>query len=361
MAKSTGKHIVEEQKSGETAKTGKKRIGLRVLIAVLCVLGLLIGGGVFFINSKLNRMQRVTAAQSTPPAEEIVSTSGNAAKLDLEKLEERESAGEIPTDDIFRDKDIVNILLIGTDMKIPGTKDPGRADAVVICSLNRATGNVKLVGFERTIGMPVPDKEDEILSYIFQYGGGPFMQESVSNVFRVDLTGYVLVPYESFAAAVDAIGGIDVELDVSEVYNIGRNLGNDPIKDTLAPGMNHLNGKATYSYCRLRDADDDWVRQSRVRNALQAVFNKLKGLSFKELNKMADDVLPYIETNLTNSQITSLMLSAPKFANTKVTQLMVPERDKIWYYQTGRGAYMLGCDYTECAKNIREFLYGTAG
>ena len=353
MEKKGGRHVREE----EPRQPKKKHTGLVVLIVVLCLLLAIALGAVLFVNGKLNRMQRAPAA-AVPAEEAIVSTAGNEAKLDLDKLEQRESGSEIPTDDIFQSKDVVNILLLGTDMTIPGTQAPGRCDAVVICSLNRSTGDVKLVGFERTIGMPVPGKEDEILSYIFQYGGGPFMQQSVSEIFRVDLAGYVLVPYESFAAVIDAIGGVDIELDQSEVYNISRNIVGDPIVETLKPGLNHLNGRATYSYCRLRAADDDWHRQGRVRNAVQAIVSKLKKLGIKDLNQMADDVLPLIETNLTNSQITSLMLSAPKFANAKVSQLMVPDKDSIWYYQTGRGAYMLGCDYSVCAKDIREFLYG---
>ena len=353
MEKRGGRHVRPEA----PRQPGKKRTGLTVLIVILCLLLAIALGAVLFVGGKLNRLQRAPAA-AAPAEEAIVSTAGNEAGLNLEKLEQRESGSEIPTDDIFQSKDVVNILLLGTDMKIPGTQDPGRCDAVVVCSLNRSTGDVKLVGFERTIGMPVPGKEDEILSYIFQYGGGPFMQQSVSDIFRLDLAGYVHIPYETFAAVIDAIGGVDIELDQSEVYHIGRNIVGDPLADTLKPGLNHLNGRATYSYCRLRAADDDWYRQGRVRNAVQAIVSKLKKLSISDLNKMADDVLPLIETNLTNAQITSLMLSAPKFASAKVTQLMVPERDSIWYYQTGRGAYMLGCDYGVCAKNIREFLYG---
>ena len=355
MSVEKGRHVLRNTEREEPVRPRKKRIWLRILIGVLCVLLLIVGGAALFVNAKLNRMQRTSAGAPTPAPEAIVSTSGNEAKIKIDELEQRDSASEIPTDDIFKDKDVVNILLIGTDMKIPGTGDPGRADGVVICSLNHATGEVKLVGFERTIGMPVPDKEDEILSYIFQYGGGPFMQESVSKVFRVDLDGYVHIPYETFPAVIDAIGGIDIKLDQSEVYRLKRNV---KVTEDLEPGMNHLGGYAAYILCHTRESDDDWARQGRVRNVIQAVFKQAKNLSLSDMNRIADEVLPLVDTNLTNSQIASLILFAPKFTDATVSQLMVPERDSIWYYQTGRGAYMLGCDYSVCAKNIREFLYG---
>ena len=71
-----------------------------------------------------------------------------------------------------------------------------------------------------------------------------------------------------------------------------------------------------------------------------------------------NEVLPLIETDLTNAQLTSLMMSAPKFVNATVTQLMEPAKDKTWSYQTGRGAFMIGCDFKECAAEIQEFIYG---
>ena len=52
------------------------------------------------------------------------------------------------------------------------------------------------------------------------------------------------------------------------------------------------------------------------------------------------------------------MMSAPKFVNATLTQLMEPDREKTWSYQTGRGAFMIGCDFKECAAEIREFIYG---
>ncbi len=352
MSGKEGRHIKEAPAAPAVPKP-KKRTGLKILGIVLAFVLVIALGTAGFVLAKFNKLQRTTEAEPVPQAE-IRSTTGNEAMINTDKLEQRDSASAIPEDDIFRDKDVINILLIGTDAKIPGTQDPGRADAVVICSLNRAKGDVRLVGFERSIGMPVPGYEDEILSYIYQYGRGPFMQESVSKVFRADLEGYVHIPCETFAAVIDAVGGIDVELTQSEIYYIKRNV---LVKEDLQPGMNHLGGIATYCYCDLRRDSDDWHRQDRVRNAIQALVNKLKKCSVKDLNRMMDEILPLVETNLTNTQLSSLMLSAPKFANAKVSQLMIPKKEDTWFYMTGRGACMLGCDYTECARMIREFLY----
>ncbi len=331
--------------------------GVKIAGIVLAVLILIVGSGALFVNSKLNRLNRSGDASVTKPADGVNVVSDDFA-ANVDGLEVRSGGSELPGGDILSDKNIVNILLLGTDMKIPGTNDPGRCDCTMICSLNKATGEVKLVGFERAIGVPIPGYEDELLTYAYQYGGGPFMVETIKKCFNVDLAGYVHVGFESFPQVINAIGGIDVELSQSEIYNLSVTYQYSPDLHEMSPGMNHLEGEVAYGYCRLRDSDDDWARQGRTREAVQAMVNKLKTLSITDLNKLMDEVLPLIETDLTNAQLTSLMMSAPKFVNATVTQLMEPDREKTWSYQTGRGAYMIGCDYKECAAEIREFIYG---
>lgn len=331
--------------------------GVKIAGIVLAVLILIVGSGALFVNSKLNRLNRSGDSGAAKAADGVTVVSDDFA-ANVDGLEVRSGGGELPDGDVFSDKNIVNILLLGTDMKIPGTDDLGRCDCTMICSLNKSTGEVKLVGFERAIGVPIPGYEDELLTYAYQYGAGPFMVETIEKCFNVDLAGYVHVGFESFPQVINAIGGIDVELNQSEIYNLSVTYQYSPDLHEMSPGMNHLEGEVAYGYCRLRDSDDDWARQGRTREAVQAMVNKLKTLSITDLNKLMDEVLPLIETDLTNAQLTSLMMSAPKFVNAEVTQLMEPAKDKTWSYQTGRGAFMIGCDFKECAAEIRQFIYG---
>ena len=330
---------------------------MKIAGIVLAVLILIVGSGALFVNSKLNRLNRSGDAGAAVPADGVTVVSDDFA-ANVDGLEVRGGGGELPDGDVLSDKNIVNILLLGTDMKIPGTDDLGRCDCTMICSLNKSTGEVKLVGFERAIGVPIPGYEDELLTYAYQYGAGPFMVETIEKCFNVDLAGYVHVGFESFPQVINAIGGIDVELNQSEIYNLSVTYQYSPDLHEMSPGMNHLEGEVAYGYCRLRDSDDDWARQGRTREAVQAMVNKLKTLSITDLNKLMNEVLPLIETDLTNAQLTSLMMSAPKFVNATVTQLMEPAKDKTWSYQTGRGAFMIGCDFKECAAEIQEFIYG---
>ena len=307
------------------------------------------------INDK-SQDQAAQNLDETQTQEAVQAISDKNLDQAMQNLELRDSGAELAQGEIFGNKDIVNILVCGTDMRIPGTKDQGRCDACVIVSLNKKTGDVKLISFERSIGVPTPKYGDTKLNAAFNYGGGPYMQEIITKCFRVELAGYVHLSYETIADVFDAIGGIDVELDQSEVYHIGRFVRYDPEAPELKVGMNHLTGWAAYAYCDLRRADDNYARQNRVRNAMQSMVGKLKSMSISELNTMTNKVLPLIGTNLSKMQISSLILSAPKFSKATVEQMSVPTKGEGWYYVNGSGEYMLGLDYTEWSQRIREFI-----
>lgn len=329
---------------------------IKILVGVFLVLTAAVVSVVAFVNGKLNKLNYHEEVTNITTDEMIHLNDADIDKS-LSGMEIREGGAASAEGDIFKDKDIINILVCGTDMRIPNTKDQGRCDATIVVSLNKKTGNIKLISFERAIGVPVPNYEDTKLNNAFNYGGGEFMVETISECFLVDLAGYVHLPYETIPQVFDAVGGIDVELDQSEVYNISEFIKYEPDKQELHVGMNNLKGWAAYGYCRLRNADDNWARQSRVRNALQAMVKKLKTMSLKELNDMVDAVLPMIGTNLSKKQISSLIIAAPSFRNAEVEQMSVPGKENNWSYLTGHGEYMLGVDFTEWSKRIREFLY----
>ena len=342
--------------SDTSGKAAKERSGWgKAFFVALASAFILALGAFLFVNGKLNKLNYHEEFE-TLTHEEVQAINDTDLDQAVQSLERRDSGAELAEGEVIGDQDIMNILVCGTDMRIPNTKDQGRCDATVIVSLNKKTGDVKLISFERSIGVPTPKYGDTKLNNVFNYGGGPYMQEIITKCFRVELAGYVHLSYESIAEIFDAIGGIDVELDQSEVYHIGRYVQYDPEAPDLKVGMNHLTGWAAYGYCRLRDADDNYERQHRVRNAVQAMIEKLKGMSISELNTMADEVLPLIGTNLSKTQISTLILLAPRFSKATVEQMSVPTKGEGWSYMSGSGEYMLGLDYTEWSQQIRDFI-----
>ena len=124
------------------------------------------------------------------------------------------------------------------------------------------------------------------------------------------------------------------------------------LEGPLKAGINHMNGQTALAYCRLRSLDDDWVRQSRQRKCLEAVLKQVRRLGLKELNSLADTVLPLVHTNLSKTEIASLLMASPKIISSgSIGQMQVPDKN----YQNG----VIKCDFDYESKKISNFIYGT--
>ena len=181
---------------------------LKIVLIIVLIIALSGGAAAVYLDSKLDKIS-FNSGENTPMSKgEAYTEVKDNFELNLDGMEQKDGAAALPEGDAFSDNDVINILLLGTDMPIPGTDDTGRCDMTMLCSLNKKTGDVKLVGFERAIGVPVPKYEDDMLTHVFQYGGGEFMQETINKCFRVDVDAYIHVGYEMFPQVIDAIGGI---------------------------------------------------------------------------------------------------------------------------------------------------------
>lgn len=249
---------------------------------------------------------------------------------------------------IHNDK-IVNILFLGTDYQI-NQEERGRADSNMLCSLNLRTGEIRLVSFERGIGVPVPGRGSDILTHAYRWGGAALSQAIISQMFCVDVKGYVQVDFKSFAKLIDKLGGVDVELTELEAKALnGAVSANVWAWGEMHEGWNHLGGHDTLEYCRLRAIDSDWDRQRRQRSVLEQVRKRCREMSPFALIEFADSALDIVHTNLGRDDVMQLIRHLPKLMHGSVEQLQVPDKN-------GTEGY-IRCIPEYEAKKIANFLY----
>lgn len=307
----------------------------RALLIVLCLFLILVIGAAGFLTSKLGKLDRDGYT-------EAVDENGSIIRVENGSHRTGGVVGVLKGALGLSEKDMVNVLLIGSDMRIPHTDDIGRGDVTMLCSLNKKTGAVKLASFERGTGVPWEGHEWLMLTSFYRFNGAAATTKVLGECFQIDFDGYAHVDFESFKDIVDAIGGVDVELSPAEAGKLGF-----PYS-----GMNHLDGEHALAFCRLRSIDSNWQRTGRQRRTLQAVLTKAKGMSLGELNDLADTVLPMIDTDLDNEVLTGIMMNALKFAGATADQLVVPDQEHI--LPGGLGYNKADFDYE--AERIRIFL-----
>ncbi len=268
----------------------------------------------------------------------------------------RAKAGRITYDEPYHseltgDAGTVNVLLLGTDLRLPGTEDPGRCDCTMLCSFDLRKGRIRLVSFERGISVPVNAWQWELLTGAYRYVGAGGMVKIIEACFGIPVDGYAHVDFDTFMAVVDALGGVNIRLTEAEAAALNGETWNSTTYASvrLQEGLNHVNGNDALLYARLRSPDDDWARQQRQRNVMESLIKQLKTMSVFRLNRVLNDALPFINTSVPKATVNRVLASSWKFLlNGSITQLQVPEKN----YDDG----IIRCDFTEQSARIKDFL-----
>ena len=136
----------------------------------------------------------------------------------------------------------------------------------------------------------------------------------------MNISEYVTVNFDAVIAAVDAMDGVTIDIDSSELKYI-----NDYINATsqssgvksssiTKAGKQKLDGVQAVAYSRIRyTAGGDYKRTERMRTVIEAMLTKAKSLSVGQLNKLVDTILPRVSTNISVTVILGLVPSIASF------------------------------------------------
>lgn len=343
-------------------------------VAALCILLLFAAVTYGYYHSKVSMLtyHDGTVEQEGTISEEEAQEDTAAMESATEGLGDTQAI--LPTCEVFDDKDVFNVLLIGTDERTKEFSSNARGDSCMLLSVNKKTMKVSLVSFERGQGVPILSGsyqgQWDWLTHTFRYGGADLMLREIRECYKVNVEYYVRANIYTFVQLVEAVGGVDINLSEAEAeyLNTGEyakmhmeELPADvsALPYTVAvPGVNHLSGSMAMLYSRCRMIDNDWKRVGRQRTVIQAVINRTKDLSLLEINNMLDTVLPLVQTNLTEKEINELVLLAPHFMGAQLQQTTMPESGTYGSMTGMGGRKMFAVDFEENSKRLQQMLYG---
>ncbi len=276
--------------------------------------------------------------------------------------QEAEGYGDQP----WKKDGVVNILLIGNDSRENG--EDGRSDAMILLSISDKTKSIYMTSILRDIYVDIPGHDGNRLNAAYAFGGPKLLMETIEQNFDIDVNRYVLVNFEAFAALVDAVNGVDLELSAQEIeyvnaylveYNIltNRAEGTDYM-DTGASGMVHLNGPQALAYSRNRYMGTDFGRTERQRKVLGAVIEKLPTAVLAGPEKIVDGILPNLTTNLTKKECFLLSLQAGKFLLYENSQGSIPLEGSYRPVEI-RGMSVLEIDFEQNKDWLNEHIIGS--
>ncbi len=282
----------------EWVKTWK----LWVKIVVPVVLVIILGGGIA-LASAYNYAKRIVDEM------QISATSTDA-------LTENYDLSIKPVDGF------INILLLGVDTRNMEQIKGSRSDMIIIASINTETYDVTLTSLYRDTYLKLGETSTyDKITHACVYGGPEMTMKSLNQALDIDLEQFAIVNFRAVAELVDAVGGIEVDVQETEIYQLNkytaataRNIGKKSYNLVKNAGVQTLEGVQAVSYGRIRKGvGDDYKRTERMRTVIMKVFEKVKKMSFSDIKGLIELMVPQCKTNLSLNDILALGFNATKY------------------------------------------------
>lgn len=314
-------------KDAKKPKSHSKPNGLKIVTALLGVLLILFVGVIGFAGSVFSK---ITFDDNRP--NEYISSA-----------------------DLKSSAKVKNILLLGVDSRDPEDDTNSRSDSMMLISVDSEHNCIKMVSFLRDswVYIPALDKYQR-LNAACSADGFNGVVDTIEYNFGVDIDGYVVADFEMFKVLVDSVGGVEVDVteqEADEVTNHPVRYGNV----TLEAGKYKLTGEQALAYCRIRKIDTDFMRAYRQRTVMQSILKSVKSANPVKLLLMASKCAPYIETNLSKTDIMQTGISALSCIGTMV-ETRVPF-DSTWSYKTIQGNSVISIDADKNKEMLIDTIY----
>lgn len=290
------------RREAERIKRQKKQRKIILLVVEVCILLALVGAFWFFRTT--TKMQKIDINE-----EDIVI---NEAVSENESLQG------------YR-----NIALFGVDARDKSLGKGNRTDTIIICSINEATGDIKLCSVYRDTYLNLGNDSYNKCNAAYAKGGPEQAINMLNMNLDLNITDYVTVGFTGLIDTIDDLGGIYVDVTEAEIPHLNNyqismvgtttdkeHFYADEGTDYIAvkePGRQKLNGLQATAYCRIRYVGDDFQRTERQRTVLQEIMNVAKESSPSKLNSVLQDVLPNVSTSLDVDEMTEMLTNVAKY------------------------------------------------
>lgn len=264
-------------------------------------------------------------------------------------------------------KGYTNIALFGIDARDSSLGKGSRSDAIMVASINNETKQIKILSVYRDTLLEVTKTDGSTVTTkvnaAYAYGGPELAVQTLNKNLDLNISEYISVNWEGLTRVIDALGGVEVHVEENELSTLNgvlaeqiqvNGINSDGVYET---GYVTLNGAQATAYARIRSTDQgDITRTERQREVISAMLSKAKQSDIKTLNKLIDEVFPYIGTSITEKQALDLVTGIMSYEMTDTCGFPI----KFGFYSTSaKGSCIAPVDLNENVKTMQQFLFGT--
>lgn len=208
-----------------------------------------------------------------------------------------------------------NIAVFGVDTRGNSLVERGtNSDVIMIVSINKDTGEIKLVSVFRDTYLNISEKNSyNKINQAYAIGGPEQALAALNKNLDLNIQHYVAFNWKAVADGINILGGVDnIPISKAELYYINAyitetvnvtKIGSVQLTKT---GEQHLDGVQAVAYGRLRYMDNDFARTERQRNIIKAAFAKAKKANFSVLNNIMVVCFPQVATNIEFGEVVDM-------------------------------------------------------
>lgn len=293
----TGQKEITAQKKG--AKKGHK-----IVILALEILLLVVMIGVLWVvtraTDKEEGVKKVEISTDDIVINEGVENNNSVAETVVDEKEEE-------VKDKYR-----TIALFGLDSTVGELTKDTRSDTIMIASLNNETKEVHIMSVYRDTYLNLGNDTYNKCNAAYAKGGAKQAISMLNMNLDLAITDFVAVGFKGVKDAVDAVGGIYIDISEAELEHINNYQISmtENLKTTYVPitkaGYQKVDGMQATAYCRIRHSDNDFMRTARQREVLAAILEEAKELDVATITKIINNVLGDFYTSLELEEIVEL-------------------------------------------------------
>ena len=201
----------------------EKKTGVALAI-IFIVFFLLVGFIVFMFFHYTGLLDRNTSeaknySKPTLDSSEVVDESDTFdKKTEEDKLKAylKKNARKISNENV------INILLIGEDLRDTSEDSRGNTDVMLIISINKEQKTITMTSLMRDMYIYMSEFNYSYrLNAAYHAGGCEYLEECIEDYFQIEIDRYVRVSFQEFITVVDTIGGISSSSRTSAGFRIG--------------------------------------------------------------------------------------------------------------------------------------------
>ena len=227
------------------------------------------------------------------------------------------------------------LLLLGED------DASGLSDVIILATVDTETECACLMQIPRDTYFRYTDKDyKKINGAVGALGGAGALSKALGNALGLEIDSYIVLDLDCVRSAVDILGGVDIDIPCDMDYD-------DPAQQLsihLKKGRQTLTGEQAAQFIRFRSGylRADIGRMDAQKLFLAAFFEAAKRLDGGDLPQAAMLAMKSVRTDMSVTQMISLLRTAWSIAPEDITLLTLPgeevqsEYSGAWYYVLSR-------------------------